>query len=115
MQLCAAGPIAFTKRVLLSKRIGGISAMGDDPSASRDPDAVWNIGEPEWAALSQLEFDYLARFYIFSRLQVSARILYPEKRISPLLMPWVLALRFKANRRTFGIRTRLGNWMKGKA
>ncbi|WP_295434394.1 glycosyltransferase family 2 protein, partial [uncultured Thiodictyon sp.] len=78
IQLCDAGRFEITKEPLFFKRAGGISATNDDPSASRDPRVVWNIGKADWTAISKLHFNVLTKLYIYNRLRISAKLLYPQ-------------------------------------
>lgn len=107
VHLCAAGPFAVVKETLFFKRIGGISATNEDPSASRDPTIVWNIGKEDWSAISELNFHFFTKLYIYNRLKVTAKVLHPEKDIAPILLPWMWAVMLILNPRAFGLRSRL--------
>ncbi len=106
IQLCVAGPFEIVKEPLFFKRLGGISATNGDLSVSRDPRKVWNI-DKDSSAISALKCSFLTKLYIYNRLKVSAKILYPEKHINPILLPWVWTLTLRLNPKAFGLRSRM--------
>jgi glycosyltransferase involved in cell wall biosynthesis len=113
IQLCIAGSFKIVKEPLFFKRIGGISATNEDLSASRDPRIVWNVGK-DWSAISRLKCNVITKLYIYNRLKVSAKILYVEKYINPILLPWVWMVMLRSNPRAFGLRSRMTKFALSK-
>jgi glycosyltransferase involved in cell wall biosynthesis len=112
IRLATSGDFHMIRRTLFFKRMGGICESGMDPSASHDPLETWNIEEQEWKLISQLDLSWLVKIYIFLRLKVSAKILYPRhKKINPLLLPAVYFLMLRENPHCFGLRCRLKRYL----
>jgi glycosyltransferase involved in cell wall biosynthesis len=107
LQLCAAGRFQYTDETLFYKRTGGISETNDDSSAAFDAVSTWRLDRYEWDQISSLKLRPLTKLYIFNRLRVSSKLLFPSKRIPWFLMPWVVYRALRSNVRSFGIRTRI--------
>jgi glycosyltransferase involved in cell wall biosynthesis len=112
IRLAMAGEFCMIRKPLFFKRTGGISTKGTDPSACLDTLKIWNIGEREWALLRDLNIDFSAKIYIYYRLKIFAKTLFPEeKKIDWFLLPvfWIHILRL--NPRSLGIRTRMRRYI----
>jgi len=107
IRLAAMGRFHIVTECLFHKRPGGISETNVDLSASSDASSTWNLGSEEWTAISSLELNLLTKLYIFNRLRVSSKLLFPSKNLPLFLHPWVLVLGLRANIRAFGVRSRI--------
>jgi len=108
LQLSAAGKFHMTESRLFYKRLGGISETGQESSTSRDPDKTWNIGQEEWNLIRDLNLSFLTKLYIYYRLKIIAKALYPRHKEIPLfLQPFYCYYMLRNNPRHFGIRSGL--------
>ena len=112
IRLATVGDFHMVKQPLFFKRTGGICETGEDPSASRDPLRIWNIGHEEWNLISDLHLSILAKLYIFYRLRFLAKTLYPEqKRLDWVLLPIFWCYMVWQNPRSFGFRSKIGRYL----
>ena len=102
IRLATAGEFHMVRRPLFYKRKGGICETGEDPSASHDPLKTWNIGDEEWKLISELKLNPLAKSYLYYRLKLSAKVLFPQtKRIDWFLYPIFWSYMFTGSRQFF--------------
>jgi len=113
LRLAAAGQLAYANAVLFSKRLGGISTTGSDASARMDERSIWNIGGDEWTMIDGLAVPFVAKAYIYARLTIAAKMLFPSKPIDFYLWPWFAAEMLRVNKRGLGLRTRLKSKLVG--
>lgn len=107
IKLAACGRLTYCEKQLFSKRLGGVSTTGADPSVSLDHGEIWNVGPAEWQLINALKIPRYTKYYLFWRLKVFAKIYIPSKRIEWFLWLWYAVHAIRRNKRSLGVRTRL--------
>ncbi len=114
LRLAANGGFAYSNTTLLSKRLGGISSTGGDASAIKNVEAIWNIAQDEWRIIDALNISHYAKLYIYWRLKILAKLMFPTKPIELYLWPWFAFCMIRLNKYGLGIRSSVRNVLSTK-